>query len=509
MSTVSPVQTSSDSYNEVPYPGGAFRNTHPCHLGMIAHLLNLHPTTPQRCRVLELGCSMGANLIPMAAGLPNSEFVGVDFAEKQIEVAQKSVDALGLQNVRVETKSILDIDDSFGTFDYIICHGVYSWVAPDVQEKILQIGAENLSENGIMCVSYNTYPGWHFRGVVREMMRYHTENIASPAQKVIQARGLMKFLEDHSRSKLEAYTTLLKEEAEMLAKSDNSYLYHEHLEEVNEPLYFHQFVKRVDQAGLRYLADAAFQTMIAQQFDDEAAEILRNAPLLRREQYMDFLRNRMFRSSLICHQSQSPNYNVDATNLLGLHVGLRNPLRAVSEQGETVVWENASGRMTTEFPLTSIFRRLSNSFPRLTRVDDLLSDTTDNRVRQTALDALLIGFVRGMFTLTLDPPDFALELNEKPKSSIYARFQASSGAAKVTNLMHIDCVLQPQQRFIIEHLDGSRTLDEVAELLHEECSNGRFKVSREGEDLAPDLEELKGICKTEAKRLSHFALFEE
>lgn len=508
MSTLNQSQTSSEAYNEVPYPGGAFRNTHPSHLGMVAHLLNLHPPTPKNCRVLELGCSMGSNLIPMAAGLPDSEFVGIDFSERQIGMAQKVVDEMQLSNIRFETKSILDVEDEFGTFDYIICHGVYSWVASDVQDKILQIGNQNLSENGVMLVSYNTYPGWHFRRVVREMMRYHVEHIADPAQKVVQARNLLKFLQDHSKSKFEAYATLLKEEAEMLSKSDNSYLFHEHLEEVNEPLYFHEFVRRVDQAGMRYLADAAIQTMVAQRFDDQAAEILRNAPLLRREQYMDFLRNRMFRNSLICHQGQSPDYQIDSSNLLGLHVGLLSGLKKVSEDGDNVVWENPSGRMTTEFPLTSIFRNMNDAFPRLTRVDDLLSEITDNQVRRSALEALLIGFVRGMFVLSLDPEDFVCEVSETPRASAYARYQARNKAQKITNRLHSDCMLQPQQRFLIEHLDGSRTIDDVATLLHDECASGRFKVSKEGQDLAPDLEQLKQICSEEVTRLSRFALFD-
>ena len=194
MSTATtPAQSSSNTYDEVPYPGGAFRASHPSHLGMVAKLFSLHPKPPSDCRVLELGCSMGSNLIPMAEGLPGSEFVGIDYGERQIEAGTKIIQDLGMENIQLQLKSILDVQEDLGKFDYILCHGVYSWVPKDVQQKILKIGKTHLSENGIMYVSYNTYPGWHFRGVVREMMRYHVEDFPSPREKVGQARGLLDF----------------------------------------------------------------------------------------------------------------------------------------------------------------------------------------------------------------------------------------------------------------------------------------------------------------------------
>jgi chemotaxis methyl-accepting protein methylase len=89
-----------------------------------------------------------------------------------VQNAQTSIAALGLRNLRIEHASIVDIDDTWGEFDYIICHGVFSWVERTVQEKILAIASRNLSANGIVYVSYNTYPGWHMREMVRDMMRY-------------------------------------------------------------------------------------------------------------------------------------------------------------------------------------------------------------------------------------------------------------------------------------------------------------------------------------------------
>jgi 2-polyprenyl-3-methyl-5-hydroxy-6-metoxy-1,4-benzoquinol methylase len=240
--TVKEGDPTGDTYDEVPYPGGTYRNTHPCHLAMVARMCGITPTPPRHCRVLELGCSMGANLIPMAQDLPQSEFVGIDLSSRQVKEGQAVIEELGLKNIELRHLSITDVDASFGKFDYIICHGVYSWVPPEVQKAILDIGSNHLTTNGVLYVSYNTSPGWHLRGVVREMMRYHVEGFETPRQKIAQARGLLDFLVKYAKSRSQAYPTLLKEEAQMLVGRLDSYIYHEHLELYNEPVYFHEFV---------------------------------------------------------------------------------------------------------------------------------------------------------------------------------------------------------------------------------------------------------------------------
>ena len=124
--------------------------------------------------MLELGCASGDNLIPMALGLPNARFVGIDLSARQIEQGQRQVSALGLANIELRQYNIADVDASWGKFDYIICHGIYSWVPAPVRERLLAICRDNLAPNGVAYVSYNTLPGWHMRGMIRDMMIYHS-----------------------------------------------------------------------------------------------------------------------------------------------------------------------------------------------------------------------------------------------------------------------------------------------------------------------------------------------
>ncbi len=183
-----------NTYDEVPYASLPFPDTHPDRLATVARLFGLNPPDISHCRVLELGCASGGNIMPMAELLPDSTFVGIDLSRRQIDAGQEQLKELNLSNVELRHASILDVDDSYGKFDYIICHGVYSWVPDTVQDKILAVCKQNLNPTGIAYISYNTLPGWHMRGMVRDMMRYHAGRFDDARSRIGQARALLDFL---------------------------------------------------------------------------------------------------------------------------------------------------------------------------------------------------------------------------------------------------------------------------------------------------------------------------
>src|SRR5262245_39050357 len=148
------------SYDEVPYASHPFAQTHPDRLATIATLFGMRPQAVEQCRVLELGCAAGGNLIPMAVTYPESHFVGVDLSGREIAEGQRAIETLRLKNIQLAQRDIRDLGDELGRFDYVICHGVYSWVSADVRDKILDLCARLLAPQGVAYVSYNTYPGW-------------------------------------------------------------------------------------------------------------------------------------------------------------------------------------------------------------------------------------------------------------------------------------------------------------------------------------------------------------
>src|SRR5262249_25037527 len=152
------------------------------------------PAPVENCRVLEIGCATGGNLLSMAYSLPGSRFVGIDLSPRQIEIGREQVSRLGLANLELRAMNLVEIARGFGEFDYILCQGVYSWCPPAVQEKILSVCAENLAKNGVAYISYNTYPAWHRWLAMREMMMYQIAHLHSPSERVAAARDYLETL---------------------------------------------------------------------------------------------------------------------------------------------------------------------------------------------------------------------------------------------------------------------------------------------------------------------------
>src|SRR5215213_1485999 len=214
------------TYDEVLYTGYPYNQTHPERLATLATLHGLDPAGVESCRVLELGCGDGGNIIPMAMGLPSSSFVGVDLSERAISRGESVIGELGMTNISLLRLDLSLINEGMGAFDYIIAHGLYSWVPPDVQEKILSICKASLSPQGVAYVSYNTYPGSHLRNMTREMMLFHARHLREPERQVEQARAFIDFLSAAQRDS-EMYGLLLRSESGRLSRLTDEMLYHD------------------------------------------------------------------------------------------------------------------------------------------------------------------------------------------------------------------------------------------------------------------------------------------
>ena len=493
------IATDASSYDQVPYTSLAFPQTHPDRLATVARIFGLSPPDVAACRVLELGCASGGNLIPIAFHFPDSEFLGIDLSRHQVDDAGDAIAALGLRNIRIEHASILDIDQGWGTFDYIICHGVFSWVEAPVQDKILQIAAENLSPEGVAYVSYNTYPGWHMREMVRHMMRYHAGQFTNPQEQVEQARALLTFLATASQDS-GPYTELLRREVDRLGRSPDSYLYHEHLERTNLPLYFHQFIDRAGQVGLQYLSEAAVSEMLTAHFRGPVAETLeRISPdILHLEQYMDFVRNRQFRQTLLCHEGLRPRRGLDPDVLGGLMMSSRATAATASPDlaaGTLVVFTNGVQRAEVGSPATkAALTVLMERWPRAIEVDELcvialdraasfLAGTSRDAAGRAMREDLLGGVMYGLIELHTQPPLCTNCPSDRPRAHPIAAFQAQSGHL-VVNAHHSMFQLDALEIEVLKISNGQRRRMDMLDELIERLEAGKWVPDDNGEKIS-------------------------
>jgi len=487
------------SYDELPYPSFPYPLTHPDRLATIATLLGLKPARAKRCWVLELGCAGGGNLIPLALAFPESTFVGIDLSAEQLAEGQRTIAALGLTNISLRHLSILDIGDRFGGFDFIICHGVYSWVPAAVQEKILRVYKQCLAPSGVGFISYNTFPGWHMRGMVRAMMGLHDRRFRDrdPLSRVGQARALLSFLAKSAPAGDGPYNHLLKEQLGQLSACSDAYLFHEHLEECNEPIYFVDFCDRLAAAGLRFLAEAEMGVMVpANSFPAEVQEELsRVAPnQIELEQYMDLLRNRSFRQTLVCHDHVAPCYDVAAEHVFGCHVTSHLTAKVASDPASPEAEEKFEGKngltlVTASALVKAAVRCLADAWPRALAFEDLLAAARARaRPRSPASSAedalelaraLLKAFVttgKPLVELSICPPALAAQPGERPLASPLARLQARTSTT-LTNLRHETVVVPEVDRFLLQLMDGSRDRAALVRGLVEQMEKGDFKIS--------------------------------
>jgi len=461
-------------YDQIRYPGQAYRQAHPDRLAALATLLGLQPAPTDRCRVLELGCGTGSNLIPMAWSLPESQFVGIDLAARPIAEGQAAIETIGLTNIRLAAMDLMDFAESMGPFDYIIAHGLYSWVPATVRQRIMALCRSHLAEHGVAFISYNAYPGCHLRDMVREMLLYHVHNAPDPQTRIRQGQALLQFLAQ-GQDEPDEYGGLLAKELQRVMHYATGHFYHDDLAEINQPFYFHQFIEQAEAAGLQFLSEAEYFMIRTDSFPEPTARVLDSlgANILIQQQYLDFLRCRRFRQTLLCRKERTVNHQVEARRMADFAFSSPgrtetaeldfSPDREIEFQGEQ------GSRLRTTDPLAkAALACLEARWPQAVPFPELLNQALDRLGRQpTATDVDDLGailqqcFGSGVVELHLRPPQLVLEPGPRPLASPCARLQAAAGDL-ITTLRHRTvCLADIPARQLLELLDGTRTVAEL------------------------------------------------
>lgn len=309
-----------NSYDSFLYVSKPFSSTNINNLQAKAKMYGLNPVPLKGARVLELGASCGGNIVPQALYYPETTFTGIDLSGVQVKHGNDIINSIGLKNVTLLEKDILDIDESFGTFDYIIVHGIWSWVPDVVKDKILSICNVNLSDNGIAYVSYNTYPGWKRLEQLRDIMLYSEKRAKDQdlLERTLYTKSVLKMVADTMNidDRSRAQSAYKINNIHNVLNSNDYYVAHEYLEAFNDPVYVSDFIERARKQGCAYIGDEVLQRSFITWLADDVTNNIRTLShdnYVDKEQFYDYVYDTQFRMSLLTKLSNEDKINHEET----------------------------------------------------------------------------------------------------------------------------------------------------------------------------------------------------
>ena len=509
-----------DPYDVVPYQSYPFDFSEPQRLHAIGRLFGMTPPAVDASRVLELGCAGGGNILPLAMRYPGAHFVGVDRSGVQIDQAKALAGTLKARNIVFHRMSISDIPADFGTFDFIICHGVLSWVPPPVRESIFRVIAKCLSPQGIALVSYNTLPGWHMARAVRDMLLYHTARFATPQEKVDQSMSLLRFVLDAIPAPLPAYREIVQAEINVLSSQSNLYILHDHLEEHNQAFYLHEIATMARETGLDYLGDTALEVMYAQNFPESVAKVLATADdPVRTEQYMDFITNRRFRTSLFCRRGVKLRRDIDAWRIFDFCLGSRllpvDPPTVDLTTDTRIVFKYASGVeiVATNRYAAALLVEIGSLGARAVHANTLIRNAAQRLAGDLAAADLVkaelvnIGLrlvFTGVLSLHSEETTFAPAVSARPVAFPVAR-EIARNNIWAPCLNHRWVNLGPAERVLLVACDGSRDIVQLYATMADSVARGELALAIDGNPAADSGKVDKGIQEWVNGVLAHLA----
>jgi len=518
-----PVPTEASPYDEIDYPGHAFPNTHPARVAAVGILRGMNPGPIEHCRVLEVGCGDGANLIPMAYELPHARFLGIDLAARPIARGRERIGRLGLSNVELEAMDLMDVEEDMGQFDFIIAHGLYSWVSEVVRHRVLEICARHLASTGIAFVSYLAEPGNQIRDVLRQLLLRFSDHTADVGARVRRARQLMGIFAAAPVGG-PAFHELARSFAQEFEKLDDGVIYHDWLAPENAAMYVTGFVDVASRLGLAFLGEAEYFMMRYEHDPLLAAareELVRleEQDIVMKEQLLDFLRGRRFRQTLLCHGNVLLS-RPEARRVFGLAASSQLALVDEPNLSTSELAEFRSPRgnsLRIDHPVVkTVLARLGGEWPRAIPFAELLTGAREAAGRTDAgsgqgdadvLGAVLLACYGASYAeFFAHAPRFTLTAGERPRASAVARDEIDR-TPLVTNLRHenlrIDDALGAA---LLRLLDGTRDRRQIVDSLTEMVASGSVPSPKvQGGDVR---EAIASQLDDSLKGLAHSALLE-
>lgn len=470
-------------YETAQYPSMPYAFTQPEQLAALASLFGVPAPAAEGARVLELGCAAGGNILPMAARHPSARFVGIDLSQAHIEEGRRRSEALGLKNVDLRQGDLARVQLDGEQFDYIVCHGVYSWVPQDVQESILRICQECLAPDGMALISYNVLPGWHLRQVARDACRRYTGKSGSPFARAARAREVLQRLA-YGASDTELYGKLLRNEARRAPQRPASYMLSELLDDPNEPCYFEDFAARVQAHELAYLCEADLAASTPEIFNPgvvESLDGLGGTGNIEFEQAVDYLTGRTFRRSVLvrARAGREPAQQASAERLRSLYFTAAFRVEQDDEHGTRFVDRRGRTIAAKEPAIAGMLAHLAKAYPDSASFCDLSAAAAApeaSEEEKATCRALMLLVNVGQVEVSTMPLKAGKADSRHPRAWWFAREEASLRQPWVTTLRHDAVRLHPVMSFLLPRLDGHHDREMLTARLEEALALGLLQL---------------------------------
>jgi SAM-dependent methyltransferase len=453
-----------DAYDRLPYTDHAYAESHPDRLAAVARLARWDTPDVASARILELGCGRGGNLLPMASGLPRAELVGVDRSRRQVEEARTVAAAAELGNVRFLETGFEDLGDLGGPFDYVVAHGVASWVPPASRRALLRAAGGALAPGGIAYLSFNVLPGWYERMAARDWLRYDADARQDAAASLAWLRERVSLEHVDYRRRLDAVVRRLGE-------TDRAYATHEYLSDDHHPQLVRALLEEAADAGLAYLGDAVPAETALELLPDAVRVRARGLGALAAQPLVDFVRNTAFRRALFVRGDEAERrgwklateLSVDA--LEGLRIASRlRPHGSPSPGAASQRFDAPDISVPIHDPTTRrALHELARIAPHSLPVPELSRRAGARDPAALGRELFDLWLATGAVALHAHQPALVAAASERPLACPVARWHAAHGGP-ITNRWHEEVRLEeaPLPR-VLALLDGTRTVTQLAE----------------------------------------------
>lgn len=482
-------------YDSLTYTTRSNRQCQPENLWIAGHLLGFSAPAPDRARVLEIGCGVGTDLLAFGLAFPNASAVGIDISGVQIEIATNRAKRLGVSSVEFQKHDLTDLPDDFGEFDYIIAHGLYSWVPAEVRESLMQVVRRHLAPHGMAMVSFNALPRWGGRSVSRRLMQRAARDATNPVEAVELSRKALRTLAENARGSSPIVDSI-RVTSRLLDDMDANYIYHDWLATFNEPFWFRDFAAHAGREQLQVLGDAKFSLscdLTETSSTQEAAAAIEDP--IERRQFLDIMGGSGFHSSLLVHASRKEP-RPDPLQVIDLRVS-----SFAAPEGELDMTDGVEadfrGTGYRSFGVSSELMKaalveMKRIWPATIAVDELLDvirPSFGDRYLPWKRGMLLNKLAAGLLYLHAQDQVFfhcrevpiATEVGDRPRA-----FPLSAETAEnnryATNLRYEDNAVDVFQSAVLQLLDGERDRDTVTAELLKKVDSGQLDIDEKTED---------------------------